>query len=339
MFNKPVFFLIALGLSSSAFAVKPPGPNEPGDKIILPTDGKTTYFKFSERVKVALDRDYIESNKLQLGFGRGMDRNELKIAKGGGTYVYFLGDQFYNVHVSYKPRTSDKKGHPDFGAENSGRSFGVGPTARDAKDYTYPQLFRDMQNYAKKHEDMSDFYRAFFRVLVFCDANAIKQLDNEGQNLLSHVLAIYEAELNRARMSWAGKIKKYDDWHVHLGDVTMLAAFHANTGLAWAADKGKLMSGDLDIFIGHGTGGSGVGGKGGIQRREFQTFLTGALRKAGKTKQLDSLMGEKSDVFHSFMNNINKDSIKDGELMIEAMVTLLNEVRKNARSLIKVRAQ
>jgi len=301
-------------------------PNEPADDLRLPVG--TTYFAFARDVKEALDRDFEESARL--GNFRSRRGREAIIAGGGGVYVRLQGPS-YNIHMGYTPTT-------DNGGENSGRSYGVGPT-RGGKpdDLSYPDLFGDLEEYAQATPDMSDFYRTFFQILLSCDASGMRGLSPEGQTLMSDLISVYGAEMNRNIMSG---LKKFD-WQKHLGDVTMLAAFHAETGLAWAADEGQLKRGPLEVFIGHGTEGSGVGGKGGIERRRFQRSLTAALRSTNRqgVARIEAIIGKQTDIFHGLMEAVNRDRVRDSDELIDAVVDLLKDLRDNGSQIAaKVKA-
>ena len=317
--HRLVLFLVFTLQASAALAVVPPGPVDPANRLTCPAN--TTYFAFSPTVKSALDHRLAADQ--QLGNLRTRAGRDAVLTKGGGVYVDLRPPQVFTVHMGYVATVAN-------GGENSGRSYGVGPErGGNADDLSYPDLFDELEEYTKQNADLSDFYRAFFSYLMSCDSAPTASLDPLGRTLIADTLSIYMAETNRNRMANLSKF----DWQKHLGDVTMLNAFHASTNKVWDADAGVLTTGPLSLFIGHGSAGSGVGGKGGAARRKFQGKLTKALLATpGTATQARALMqaaGLKGDLFHGLMDKINSNSISNSSQILQDVVVLLKTMRDN----------
>jgi hypothetical protein len=326
-------YLFVFAFSSHALAQRliPPGPSgEFKPYLSLPTG--VPYFVFAKDLKKAIDKELPDSiNFPGATNSRGWPNYNIVLKRGGGVYVK-LGKDTYNVHIGYSPTTAN-------GGEDSGRSFAVGPLhGGGADDYTYPQLFNDMEKYFKTHSDTSAFYQGLFEIILNCDPTYMDtNVDPEGRQLISDIVTIFSAEMDRYLMPPDGYKHK---WFMHLLEVTMLASFHSSTGLVWNADAAKLEKGEFKLVIGHGEQGSGVGGRAGRARRNFQVKLSNALKNNSETKvvyqnamkALKATRLEK-DIFFAFSKRVIKTKVPNRAAIIKSYIELLSALRGNGMKL------
>ena len=231
---------------------------------------------------------------------------------------------------------------------NSGRSYAAGPS-HAADDASYPDYLKNLRGYYLNQDNLRPFFEAILSVVVSSDASKLDVLDKkptrneietdrgnqtitiDGQTLVADFMAVYTAELYRHLFA---ELKKHD-WENALSELTFVSAYSERAGLYQNVD-GKIVSGNPSNWRYVGELGSGIGGKAGIQRRNFQTKVCNAARKLG----FDSL--KKIDAFTlKTINQINPNSKAGNRDCFKSVMVTLNhpdlqkEVKKNAQLLLK----
>jgi hypothetical protein len=166
--------------------------------------------------------------------------NVILLTSGSGTVVEINSDSyFYNVAYQ-SPVTS------------SGRSYAVSATRKllDATDFYY---LTELDNFltSSTEQQISDFYKALFKLLTACDASGVSGLTPGGQTLLTDFLAVYTAELMRHNM--VNNDVNTNPWDIDIGEVTLVSAYITASGQVMQG--GKLVSGDPTAYAqGHSIG-------------------------------------------------------------------------------------
>jgi len=176
----------------------------------------------------------------QLRGAKASASNLILLTSGSGTVVQLTpNDYFYNVAYQ-SPVTS------------SGRSYGVTATRKllDATDNYY---LTELDNFliSSSEQQISDFYKALFKLLTACDASGLSGLTPSGQSVLTDLMAVYTAELMRHNM--VNMDVNTDTWDTDIAEVTLVSAYIAISGRVMVG--GKLVSGDPTAYAqGHSIG-------------------------------------------------------------------------------------
>ena len=193
---------------------------------------------------------------------------------------------------------------------------------------------RSVETLLNPEKDYSDFFRSLFHMLTKTDTSGFSKLSPLAKVVLARWAAIYSAEHDR----WLMSDETAHDWQNALTEATLLSPYVTASGKVFF--NGELSEGDPTNFFGVGTVGSGLGGKLGVQRRQFQRLVTEALRTtpsgARAVERIEALTGPKKDIFKGILNFLNsKDSdqgviLENAEELTEAVVGLVEALKENA---------
>jgi hypothetical protein len=157
------------------------------------------------------------------------------LASSSGTLIEIdANNYFYNVAYD----TADK-------ATGSGRSYGVAAT-RALLDQTDRGYLGELDAYLKgaTASEVSNFYKTLFQVFTDCDSSGMSGLISFGQVVGTDFLTVYTAELIRNNMVQLNPAT--DPWQIDIGEVTLLAAYGAISGMGMA--NGKLVAGGDTVY-------------------------------------------------------------------------------------------
>lgn len=157
------------------------------------------------------------------------------LASSSGTLIELdANNYFYNVAYD----TADK-------ATGSGRSYGVAAT-RALLDQTDSGYLEELDAFLKgaTASDASNFYNTLFQVFTDCDSSGMSGLSSPAQVVGTDFLTVYTAELIRNNMMQLNPAK--DPWQIDIGEVTLLGAYGATSGLGMV--NGKLVKGGDTVY-------------------------------------------------------------------------------------------
>ncbi len=299
---------------------------------------ETTPLKFVGLIANALEDTVVKPDEIALTATKVAPM--LGIMSGSGVTVILDKNNFF-YNYGFKP-TSDKV--PLAKALKSGRSFSESGT-HPALDSSDVLLLKNLDTYLASLEDPSDFYSAFFKLILNSDSSGLKKLSEEGQALVLDIFTVYTAELDRHIEAGLGRSHP---WENDLAEATMVSGFVVREGKI-KGEEGLIEGKPVDFF-GVGKQGSGIG-ETRRDRRTLQLAVTNALEKSetedaaivSKARKILELK-KGSDVMKGFMEFVNnKDNLKYIEensnqlekLMVEFMVGVWNQSKTINKAITK----
>jgi hypothetical protein len=294
-------------------------------------DGKAGLKKFVDSIEeVAYSPSMINELVIENYNGRGNVyalAQFIGMAGGSGTLVIIDSENYY-YNYGYKAGR-----HPD--DVKSGRSYGAGPVhnANDASDVMY---LDELEQYMQNTPNSIEFYEVFLRILTETNTAGYSSLSPLGQTVMTDLIAIYTAELDRHLMVKLNPAKH--PWENDLAEATFLAGYTSVEGKVMK--DGVLVDGRMRNYwaMSEVSERSGIG-IGRADRRKLQRLISRYIRTHHShiSNKIDGLIGKRSDgdLFRGlteFINNYQTQTevLKNGPAISEAFTTLLTVIQNEA---------
>lgn len=277
----------------------------------------------------------------------------IAIASGKGVLVQ-LDKENYVYNYGYAVGSGGSDLEADKTNRKTGRSYGAS-ISRNAYDPSDNDYLRELALYTGNadEQELSNFYRTVFSILLKSDTSGIQNLSADGQTVVADFMAIYMAELDRHLMTG---LKRYE-WENALTEITMLGAFSASEdgvtldprgGPSNDNERGLVESSELETrdrlvgFFGVGTDGSGLDGRNKQRRHNLTKKITAAVRESDEklVSNIEELLNinSTSDIYDKLMDNVNayktQSTIrKNADKLIDAAVDFVMATHSHARDL------
>ncbi|TIL65615.1 hypothetical protein [Mesorhizobium sp.] len=158
------------------------------------------------------------------------------LASGSGTLV-ILDDANYFYNVGYEDNIT-----------GSGRSYGIskGRKLLDASDNDY--LSAITAYLGPSNQEPQPFFRVMLDILARSDTTSISALSGDGQAVITDLMTVYTAELERNEMKDLSPTVAA--WQTDLAEVTLLASYGGISGMVMK--EGQLVSGPSNEYYSSG---------------------------------------------------------------------------------------
>lgn len=249
------------------------------------------------------------------------------LASGSGTLVRLTTTDYYYNYGYEDPNVK------------TGRSYGVSGT-RKLLDATDNQYLDALDAYLQpSNPSPSPFYRTMMRILTNSDPSGTITLGASGRHLLTDLMTVYTAELERHEMK--GLSLTSSPWEIDLAEVTLLTTYGAASGKVMKS--GQLIDGTARNYYATGPTGSGIGNT----RADFTKLAIGITNFELQSTEHPALVNQlialtpmsaahassvHGDVFRRVLLFLNRTEYEttasvNAAAIVTAMVTLLKQVR------------
>ena len=280
-----------------------------------------------------LSRSGLQKNPSSFGLNRLTLSTYLGVASNAGTTVT-LDEKNYYVNMGYKPASEDHETQET--NVKSGRSYGASPLHKldDASDTQY---LTELDHYLSTTRDVKAFYTVIMDILVDSDTSGLAALSDEGQGVVTDLIAIYTAELDRHLMT---NLVSHP-WENDLAEVTFLSAY--GTKSKKVMKDGAIVDGKPTDYYAKNP----VSGRSGIgltrnDRRKLQSMVSKAEKASNPAlvQKLERLVKARpgTDVMRAMMEYLNnrgtQAAIKSNSKEIrDAFVEFLMQSRADASAI------